>query len=335
MKPSVIAGVGSDESLFRILLGFNGEACLLRTNSLRVAELAAEFFPRRNEEEDGPVRANLVLLAGEQRKLSAASGGFPVFRGRNEFVHADYGRYGSLWFELRAGEIFGVIAEEVIADALLFRNTVLAVIAGMLAPALGMVAIHAGCVARSGKAVLLAAPSGTGKSTLALTLARNGWELLSDEWTFVADAGHTLRAWGMWSSIKLLPDATRFFPELAAVAPSVALNGESAIEVDPWERFHLRRAIEATPAAIMHLRREQRAGERSRCRVAKCEARETYNALAREIEEQPLDVTGEDESRRDAMRRLCRLPSFVVRFSDEPGTVAAELDAALEEMICA
>ncbi len=324
-----------DETLFPVALEFNGSACLLRTNSRRVAELATAFFPLRGESREGRVRAHLVLFAEESGRSASASGRFPVFRGRREYVHADYGRYGSIWFDLRAREILGSIASAVIADALVFRSAVLAVIAGMLAPALEIVAIHAGCVVRGGKAVLLAAPSGMGKSTMALTLARRGWELLSDDWTFVGEKGRALRAWGMWSSMKLLPDATRFFPELAAISPGVALNGESAFEVDAWETFHLERAVDADPAAIVHLlRNEEHLGE-SRCRIAKSNADETYGALVREIEEQPPEMTGEDEARRGIMRRLCRLPSFEARFGGAPAAVAEELDALLAEKICA
>ncbi len=330
-KPSMTVRCHGDSRLFPVPLAFNGRMCLLRTNSRRVAELAEAFFPQHGNCNGEPVCANLVLIESESRKSSAANDNFPVFRGRREYVHADYGRYGSVWFDLKAREIFGNIASAVIADALVFRSSVLAVIAGMLAPALEMVAIHAGCVVRGGKAILLAAPAGTGKSTIALTLARRGWKLLSDDWTFVAERGRALRAWGMWTSIKLLPDATRFFPELAAVSPGVALNGESSYEVDAWEMFYLERAIDADPAAIVHLRRDDAA---LRCRVAKSDGQETYRALMGEIEEQPLEMTGAEKARRGILQRLCRLPSLEVRFGGEPEEVAEELDALLAEKIC-
>ena len=96
----------------------------------------------------------------------------------------------------------------------------LAVIAGVLAPSLGVIALHAGCVVRDGRAILLAAPSGAGKSTISLALALRGWSLLSDDWTFVADAANGLSVWGMQTSIKLLPDAKVYFPSCPPCHPA-------------------------------------------------------------------------------------------------------------------
>jgi ABC-type iron transport system FetAB ATPase subunit len=46
-------------------------------------------------------------------------------------------------------------------------------------------ALHAGCLARDGRAVLLAGTTGAGKSTLALALAAHGLDYLSDDLVFL------------------------------------------------------------------------------------------------------------------------------------------------------
>ena len=53
--------------------------------------------------------------------------------------------------------------------------------------------IHAACVARGDRAVILPAPPGSGKSTLCAALANRGWRLLSDELTLIRlDTGEVM-----------------------------------------------------------------------------------------------------------------------------------------------
>ena len=54
--------------------------------------------------------------------------------------------------------------------------------------------LHASCVARAGKAVLILGASGSGKSSLALRLIALGAELVADDRTEVWRDGHQLRA---------------------------------------------------------------------------------------------------------------------------------------------
>ena len=54
--------------------------------------------------------------------------------------------------------------------------------------------IHASCVARGGRAMLIAGPSGSGKSDLALRLIDRGAQLVSDDYTIVHQSGADLLA---------------------------------------------------------------------------------------------------------------------------------------------
>jgi len=79
--------------------------------------------------------------------------------------------------------------------------------------------IHAAVVVRAGEAVLLAAPSGHGKSTLALELARRGWTLFSDDFAPIGmDTGTVFpfpRAVGI---VPGSPATPRPFAEAAAIS---------------------------------------------------------------------------------------------------------------------
>lgn len=311
-------------------LGFAGRAIAFRTNSARIAELASGFFPPAVQAPANAVRAEVTLMEDTVRRAGDRSA-TPVFRGRNEYAHADYGAHGSVWFDLKARTVCGVLSSELVGTAEVFERSVLAVIAGILAPAIGVLALHSGCVVRNGKAVLIAAPAGTGKSTMTLALACRGWSLLSDDWTFLAESRSGLRAWGMPAALKLLPDAVRFFPELAAFSTGVALNGEESFELDAWKVFKVTRALEGTPAALILLERDVRQGAPFCCRIEKMRAAETRTALLRDIEAQPVEATGGHGYCESIVGRLARAGAYRATIGGEPGALAAEIDAFLRE----
>jgi serine kinase of HPr protein (carbohydrate metabolism regulator) len=65
---------------------------------------------------------------------------------------------------------------------------------GAAAPRLSTETIHASSVACGGRAVLIAGPSGSGKSDLALRLLDRGFELVSDDQTLLKRDGDRLVA---------------------------------------------------------------------------------------------------------------------------------------------
>lgn len=318
-----------------IQLGMAGRRLSFRTNSSRVAELAGDFFPYRGLGADREPEATITMIVREQSGRARANGNFPVFRGRKQFVHADFGCDGSVWFDLQACTVLGVVTKTLIEDAGFFQRAVLAVIAGVLAPSLSLLAVHAACVVRNGKGVLLAAQSGVGKSTLALTLALRGWSLLSDDWTFVGPQPGGLLAWGMQTSVKLLPDAVDFFPFLAASSPAASLNGELAFEVDPWEFFRIGRAVHAQPTLLVFLERNHYPSTTAGQSMRQCRPDEARAYLYRDIEEQPREIRGESECQQLLIEQLCKLPAFTLRIGDHPTAVAAQVDQFLAERACA
>ena len=50
----------------------------------------------------------------------------------------------------------------------------------------GVMPLHSACLDHDGRGLLLAGNSGAGKSTLTVALARCGFSLISDDWTYIS-----------------------------------------------------------------------------------------------------------------------------------------------------
>jgi len=115
-------------------------------------------------------------------------------------------------------------------EAAHFRSGVLEALALFLLARMDRDPLHAAAVARGGSALLLAGPSGVGKSTLVYAAARAGLRVLAEDAVFLQL--DPFRAWGMPRRVHLLPNTARFFPELSAVQPGLLFNGKTKLAVD-------------------------------------------------------------------------------------------------------
>jgi hypothetical protein len=97
--------------------------------------------------------------------------------------------------------------------------------------------IHAAAIRRGDRTVLLAGPSGTGKSTLAYMAYAAGLDVLSDDLVWVQLAPR-FRLWGWPRRVHLMPDAHAVFPELGAAAGTVEANGTRKLAVDLTRQSH-------------------------------------------------------------------------------------------------
>jgi hypothetical protein len=90
--------------------------------------------------------------------------------------------------------------------------------------------VHAACVARHGRGILLCGDSGSGKSSLAYACVRSGWAFVSDDAVHVVSGGGG-QVIGNPHRIHMRQPAVAVFPELANNVYAEQPNGKSAIEV--------------------------------------------------------------------------------------------------------
>jgi len=96
---------------------------------------------------------------------------------------------------------------------------------------LDRVPLHAACVMRGEVGVVLAGPSGVGKSTLVMAAVRVGYTPVADDPVYV-QVDSALRVWGRRPDIYLRPDVVEHFPELAGLSPTRTPSGKQKLIID-------------------------------------------------------------------------------------------------------
>lgn len=118
-----------------------------------------------------------------------------------------------------------------LADPMQVRHRLLPGVVLSLVCACDRTPVHAAVVARGDAALILAAPPGTGKSTLSYAASRAGYRVLSDDAAYVQTSPE-LRIWGLTGRSLLMPDAPGFFGELADHVPRLVADGTHKIVVE-------------------------------------------------------------------------------------------------------
>lgn len=180
-----------------------------------------------------------------------------------------------LVLDCAAGRASGTFSAATLAHPAWFRWHYLDLALFFMLEQRGFVGIHGAAVARDGRALLLRAPCGQGKTVLTYAAARQGFQALAEDVVWLGPGDR--RWWGAPWAFRLLPDARGLFPELDGYRPSVQINGEEKIEVDLEEVRPGSTVVSARPGPVVSLRRAP--GETSRLEpVAPDEARDEWLA---------------------------------------------------------
>jgi hypothetical protein len=265
--------------------GLFAERLEVRTNDRRILAAAEASFGRFEVPYSGePVVIRLVVddpvapsPAAPAAPLDARSLGHET---AGHLFSISLGSAGRAVVDVATGFGMGSVSSALADQTGLLRYAIVEAMAlAMLTGGRGYVPIHASCVVRDGIGIILQAPAGTGKSTLALACARRGWGLLAEDVVFARPADGPmgrepsdleqsardgdgpggdgpLEVWGMPWTQRLLPDATRFFPELATATARLQANGEQKLELDLDEHAPGTAAPRATAGPIVILARD-------------------------------------------------------------------------------
>ena len=155
------------------------------------------------------------------------------YAGAEDWLSIDLREWGHCFVDMKRGEAFAVLSSSLAANpeqvSLVLINTILT----NFITRHGYSMLHASALVRDGHLLLLQAPHGTGKSTTALRLLLNGYQLLSDSMVYVGEHSGDLWLGGFpVGRIKLRTDMLPLFPALAMVAQVEPVRNETKHRVD-------------------------------------------------------------------------------------------------------
>jgi len=252
----------------------------------------------------------------------------PYFRGLNHLVFAAYDAANSMLIDLRRSRALARFSPAMATDAAYWKRVIFPVLLGVIGSSVGITVLHCACVVRENGGLLLAGASGSGKSTLALALARNGFDLLSDDWTYVTAREGRVLAWGLPTALKLLPDARTYFPELESLQPAVSLNGELAYEIDPEVVFPVRRSFGCVPRCVIFLEREGQPGLKM-TRIPPDVAAGRFQAF---LEDLPAELSHCRAAQNKVVESLVARPCWLLHYSTDPQETARFLSKFYAEL---
>jgi hypothetical protein len=113
-------------------------------------------------------------------------------------------------------QVVAVVSPALVADREHFRETFLEALTFALLAAFDRHPIHAAAISNGSRAVLLAGPSGSGKSSLALVARNAGLRILGDDHVWI-ETVTKFRVWGAPRHIRLLSDKPSDDPRGKAV----------------------------------------------------------------------------------------------------------------------
>jgi len=226
---------GADPSRYNVDLPFRqtfyptGHALEVSSNSADVLIAAARLWQRYPALSDAqPLRLRIIdggsYPDSVPRRLPPCGEGhlFSIVHGAHDFALAD----------LSTGFAFASVSRETLSDRAFFGYYFLEPLVYAMLGARYFVFVHASCISRDGRAILLCGDSGAGKTCLAFACARLGWDYVA------GDAVHIVRGYdnrtviGRPYEIRFRESARLLFPELNGVLSSTRTNGKTDLEID-------------------------------------------------------------------------------------------------------
>lgn len=220
--------------------------------------------------------------------------------------------------DLRTRRVTGRFSAAMAADSAYWRRVIFPILLSMVAGSVGIVELHAACVARNQHGLILIGPGGSGKSTLALALVKSGFRLLSDDRTFCSSQDGRLTACGLPRPLKLRREAAAWFEEFRGQEPMDIQNGERVFLCEPNRRFDQPASLACEPRALVFLdRQEQVEFDMTRMSPVEAKLRIEHDLLA--------EAPAEKQRQEQILDRLTALPCWHLHYCGTPQAIGEQV----------
>jgi len=308
---------------FRTEFLIAGTHCLVSTNSYDILRVVAQW-PRNTQQGCGPSFEMEVIV---EPALDGVPEHSAHFRGTRHLVFAKLPPRSFLTYDLLRRRVHAVLSDAAACDLSFWNTRFFPITIGVLGTTLGLVPLHCACIDRNGDGTLIAGVSGAGKSTLATAMSQLGFSLLSDDWTYISKQRSALIAHGLYSPLKLLPDAARFFPDLRRFSPRMSLNGELAYEIESVQSIGLSATGVSQPGCIFFLERTSAPG----CYLLRCRPEYVREFFTKNAERLPDELPEAKAFRASVIKVLSDRPAWILRTGENPQVTAEHLNDFLLE----
>jgi hypothetical protein len=155
------------------------------------------------------------------------------YAGADDWLSIDLREWGNCFVDMKRGEAYAILSLSLAEQPQLVCQVLLNTILNNFATRHGYSMLHASALVKNEHILVLQAPHGTGKSTTALRLLLNGYQLLSDSQIYLGEHNEQLWMGGFpVGRIRLRTDMLPLFPGLVANAQKEAVRNETKHRVD-------------------------------------------------------------------------------------------------------
>ncbi len=285
----------------------------IRSNSpitLRAAEVSWGTYKKRFDTPPLDVRL-MISESDSPGRLEP-----PIFRSQGHLLSIVGDSENFACLDLNAGFSFGWVTANTAANTEYFRQCFLDVMIYPLLEIRHLVTVHAACVIRRGKGILLAGDSGAGKSSLAYACARRNWTYVSDDASAFVRASDRPRIIGHPQKFRFREPVGELFPEFLGLKSSIRAYGKPTIEVRTSSLEDFNTADQSAIDAIVFLNRgDYTSGPPMLTRMSPEEVWKRFSFSVWAIQ------MPEYHERLAAVEGLIEIPAYEMRYGD--------LDAAI------
>lgn len=308
---------------FRTDFVIAGTCCVLATNSFEVLQSAAAWQQETQRHGAALFEMEVLVDSALDNRVDQAA----FFRGHGHLVFALLPPRGFVTYDLLRRRVHAALSAAAARDRFFWNNLLLPITMGVLGTTVGVVPLHCACLDHNGSGLLVAGVSGAGKSTLSAAMAERGFSFVSDDWTYISKDNSHLIAHGLYSPVKLLPDAVRFFPHLKHFDPRITLNGELAYQIDPSHTAGFTVKRSSYPRRILFLERTSKAG----CDFVPCRPDYVRSFFERNAERLPDELVEAKAFRTNIIQMLASCPAWLLRTGETPQETAGAIGDFLAE----